>query len=260
LVRAKEWLSFMTKFKDLWLAGHNASLLFETQAGEASATLRVALGAHPRKLHHPQQSPQETRHVTPSQQRRLERREFERRRAAEEAANTEVAEETTDHVAAEATDPVAEKVAHATILTAGQAVSGNTNDDKLTLNSTPTEEVVDVSKLKTAEKSEPDDFACDLCERTFDSLKGLRTHTGRQNKVSSSPIPQVDGLTDIHEPNYCKVCEECPDEIVTSEDVSYHVMNDHEVFAVREKYGNEWIKEKQYCIRRGSPFEPLHYS
>jgi hypothetical protein len=239
-----EATSFVTKFKDLWLAGHNASLLFETEAGEASATLRVALGAHPRKLHLPQRSPQEPpRYVTPSQLRRLGSREDPRHRAAAEAA-----------------DAVAEEATNSPIVTAVEAVSGNASDNNSRINPTPAEEATDVSKLKTAEKVETNDFECNLCKKTFETMKGLRTHIGRQHKVTSSPIPQVDGLSDRHEPNYCHVCEECPDEIVTSEDVSYHVMNDHQVQDVREKYGNDWIHARQHCIRKGSPFVHLYPS
>ena len=78
-ISAFEATSFMNKFKDLWHAGHQASLSFETEAGQAWATLRVALGPHP--------VPQR-KHVKPSQLRRRERREAARN--AEEAvqANT----------------------------------------------------------------------------------------------------------------------------------------------------------------------------
>ena len=231
-VPAFEATSFMKKFKDLWLAGHNASLLFETEAGEASATLRVALGPHPLKPHRPQ----EHRHITPAQERRRERREDARRSAAAEAA-----------------DAVVEQTA--LIPTAEKAASDNASDN---LNRTPAEEAVEVSEeIETAEKVETDNLTCDLCDKTFETLKGLRTHKGRQHKIKSSPIPQLDGLADMHEPNYCKVCEECPHEIVTSEDVNYHVMNDHEAHEVQEKYGDEWIQARRYCIRRGSPFEHL---
>ena len=77
---------------------------------------------------------------------------------------------------------------------------------------------------------------------------GLRAHIGSQHKV----IPQVDVSNDvngINEPTYCKVCKECPNEIETSEDINYHVMNDHEVKLVIDSYGQEWASERQYCIR-----------
>ena len=42
-----------------------------------------------------------------------------------------------------------------------------------------------------------------------------------------TPIPQNDGACDLDalQPTYCKICEECPEEMKTSEDVNYHVMN-----------------------------------
>ena len=58
-----------------------------------------------------------------------------------------------------------------------------------------------------------------------------------------------------NEPNYCKVCQECPTEIETREDINYHVMNDHEVTAVLDHYGHAWVEQRKHCIRRGSPFE-----
>ena len=93
---------------------------------------------------------------------------------------------------------------------------------------------------------------CEVCDKTFQTFKGLRAHIGKQHKE----IPQVDGSNDvIDEPTYCKVCKECPDEIETSEDINFHVMNDHEVKAVIGNYGQEWASARQYCIRRWSPFE-----
>ena len=51
---------------------------------------------------------------------------------------------------------------------------------------------------------------CELCDRTFETLKGLRAHIGKRHKA----IPQVDGSNDVtNEATYCKVCKECPDEI-----------------------------------------------
>ena len=83
-------------------------------------------------------------------------------------------------------------------------------------------------------------------------MKGLRAHIGKQHKA----IPQVDGSNDVtNEATYCEVYKECPDEIETSEDVNYHVMNDHEVKAVIAEYGQEWASARKYCIRRWSPFE-----
>ena len=119
-------------------------------------------------------------------------------------------------------------------------------------NATPKADVAAEARVgKTAaEAVEPQ--TCELCDKTFGTLNGLRAHIGKQHRA----IPQVDGSNDvINEPTYCKVCRECPDEIETSEDINFHVMNDHEVMAVLETYGQEWASERQYCIRRWSPFE-----
>ena len=60
-----EATSFLNKFKDLWQAGHQANLYFETEAGKAWATHRVCLGDHPSHY-------QIAKHVKPSQERRRE--------------------------------------------------------------------------------------------------------------------------------------------------------------------------------------------
>ena len=67
---------------------------------------------------------------------------------------------------------------------------------------------------------------------------------------------QVDKDLDIVlEPTYCRICEECPEEMESSEDISYHVMNDHETKLVYEEYEKLWVDQRRYCIRRGSPFK-----
>ena len=87
------------KFKQLWLAGIEAKLVFETHAGQAWGTLHVSLGEHPghhllpchgQEPHH--------RHVSPGKQRRRERREAARAvvLAAVKAAVFEEAEQATE--------------------------------------------------------------------------------------------------------------------------------------------------------------------
>jgi hypothetical protein len=75
--------------------------------------------------------------------------------------------------------------------------------------------------------------------------------------VTSSPIPQIDGFSDLEltsKPTYCKICEE----METSEDINYHVMNNHETSMVYAKYGKLWVEKRQYCIRKNSPFNQVY--
>ena len=68
-------------------------------------------------------------------------------------------------------------------------------------------------------------------------------------------IPQLDGgLEIVNEPTYCRICKDCHEEIETAEDLSYHVMNNHETNDVVLNYGMDWIESRRYCIRRNSPF------
>jgi hypothetical protein len=71
---AFEATSLNNKFKQLWLAGTEAKLVFETRAGQAWGTLHVCLGEHPGHLQQPS-PPQEQphRHMSPARQRRRER-------------------------------------------------------------------------------------------------------------------------------------------------------------------------------------------
>ena len=84
----------------------------------------------------------------------------------------------------------------------------------------------------------------------MDSAVDLRAHEVNKHRVTYSPIPQNDGACDLdaRQPTYCKICEECPEEMKTSEDVNYHVMNNHATNLVYEKYGKLWVEKRRYCI------------
>ena len=93
-IPAIETTSFPNKFKNLWLAGVEAKLVFETHAGKAWGTLHVCLGEHPGQDQQPLVHPQEHPHkkLSPSKQRRMERRKAARVEEAdveaEEAPNS----------------------------------------------------------------------------------------------------------------------------------------------------------------------------
>ena len=176
--------------------------------------------------------------VRAAQYRRLQKRAAERKAAADAEQDEIVVEVEAEQAKTEMND-------NHEVLVAEQ-----TNIEKC--NATPKANVAAEARVgKTAaEAVEPQ--TCELCDNTFGTLNGLRAHIGKQHKA----IPQVDGSNDvINEPTYCKVCRECPDEIETSEDINIHLMNDHQVMAVLETYGQEWASQRQYCIRRWSPFE-----
>ena len=82
--------------------------------------------------------------------------------------------------------------------------------------------------LLIAEKA-VSEHLCDICEKTFVTLKGLRSHRGQVHKATYSPIPQIDGTSDkSQETTFCRICKDCHEEMKTSEDLSYHIMNNHE--------------------------------
>ena len=59
--------SFVGKFMNLWKSGEDASLQFETHAGQACVTLRLGLGEHPHQQHREEQGSKKK--ASPSQQR-----------------------------------------------------------------------------------------------------------------------------------------------------------------------------------------------
>ena len=221
--------SFVNKFVNLWQAGWNASLKFDSQAGEASVTLHLDLGqAVP-----PQHVPTNTRE-------RHRQRRADARKTTEEAVIEETNLVKEDELKVGATEKVV------TIETFLNPVDKTvTNDD------------VDMcAEDAESEENEVGSLKCVECDRKCFSTIDFKEHQVNEHRVTSSPISQIDGASDIDElkPTYCKICEECPDEIETSEDVNYQVMNDHATNLVYEKYGKLWVNDRRYCIRRNSPF------
>ena len=99
---AFETSSLNNKFKQLWLAGIEAKLVFETHAGQAWGTLHVSLGEHPGQHQQPCPPPQEPLHrrVSPAKQRRRERREAARvvaEAAVKATTNEEGSEQASEH-------------------------------------------------------------------------------------------------------------------------------------------------------------------
>ena len=138
----------------------------------------------------------------------------------------------------------------------GKTAENATNDitDNKAIDGTTVEEE------KVAEEATLEHF-CDLCERSFATLRGLKQHQGRQHKAPTiSSIPQMDGADDdmIDFDLFCKICQDCHEETKTSDDLSYHIMNDHEVHDVMNSYGQKYIDQRLHCIRRGSPFQHLN--
>ena len=168
---AYEATSFYSKFKDLWLAGYSAHLNFETQAGQAWATLRVALGPHPMNVQPPH--PQQHRRVSPAQQRRRERREAAR------------AEADVDHVAATA------------------EADHNTDKEKALAEEVSARKVTDNAEEVIVNESDKENEAGKVSKAPIIDVAAVRTATGRlvlelaneevRPPVGTEPIPQVDG-------------------------------------------------------------------
>ena len=55
---------------------------------------------------------------------------------------------------------------------------------------------------------------------------------------------EIDSKVDkLDEPTYCKVCEEVHEEMEITEDLSDHIVNNHDKEDVLKKYGQEWINQ-----------------
>jgi hypothetical protein len=72
---------------------------------------------------------------------------------------------------------------------------------------------------------------CDLCDRNFDNLRGLKIHKGKQHGQNVSPIPQLDG-TDCETVEYefsLETHEACTDDdIVEALKTNFHCPLDDE--------------------------------
>ena len=68
-------------------------------------------------------------------------------------------------------------------------------DIEKTQNEAAEEAIPSTTEIKNtvAEQADPE-HPCDLCDKRFGTLKGLRAHVGRQHKT----IPQIDGVDDIY--------------------------------------------------------------
>ena len=71
----------------------------------------------------------------------------------------------------------------------------------------------------------------------------------------SENIPQFDGeAANVKGNAYYEICKDS-DELESEEDLSFHMMNDHNPEEVLKLYGHDWIEERRHCIRKHSPFE-----
>ena len=173
-------------------------------------------------------NPQIPKHVKPSQERRRERRAGAC--AAEEAANA---------------FNLSKSIVAEELVEKHEARNQN--------------ETVEAAAAEIVVEEATSEHHCDVCDKSFETLKGLRAHIGRKHKVPGSPIPQTDGISDMipDKATFCKIYQESHEDTKTSEDLSFHIMNNHEVKHVLEAYGHEWAEKRSYCIRRGSPFHGM---
>ena len=236
--------SFVLKFKSLWYSGIDAHLDVETHAGQAWVGLRVGLG-HPPGLPQPYLLRKKD---SPSKQRRRARRAEVRKLAADEAAvkaseNVETPKEATkDNLV---------------------IVTKEVNDIKAveeTAETKCTGEVID-EFCRNAEYIVDSEVGAEEANDSTVESKGCANLTEEvtpeiddQESVDNGKIAQVDGADEHDDPNYCYICKNS-DEIESEGDLSYHMMNDHPASEVLSLYGEAWIENRRYCIRRGSPFE-----
>eukprot|EP00092_Neocalanus_flemingeri_P078449 GFUD01097580.1.p1 GENE.GFUD01097580.1~~GFUD01097580.1.p1 ORF type:complete len:227 (-),score=45.55 GFUD01097580.1:81-761(-) len=112
---------------------------------------------------------------------------------------------------------------------------------------TPTEAAEDSGVIEKAmnDKSEDLNTVEETCKNTNSD------EIGRNLESSDETFNRTE------KPTYCRVCKEVCEEMATAEDISYHVMNNHETEEVTREYGNVWIDKKLHHVRQGSPFMKL---
>ena len=179
--------SFVGKFVNLWQTGKNATLKLESRAGQASVNLQLDLGHQ--LPHHPLVQGQDT-----ARHRRRQKRAEHRKSAAEKAADDEAAT-AVNREAEEASENgviVKDSVAAEEVVALDQVVD---------VTEEAAEEVVDHENVanEIAAAEAVTDFKCDLCDKTFNGVRALRAHQGRTHKATRSPIPQLDGESEVLE-------------------------------------------------------------
>ena len=207
--------SFVLKFKNLCLAGENPNLTMKSDAGKVSVSLQVEFNFPPL-----QQVPSKCKRIGPSRKRRLERRAAERKAASEEAAADVAPEEAVllllAEIAAKATD--------------------EEEDIAERLESFDKEDVAAVGTTETVIC----DFKCDECESEFSNSKELSDHEELNHKVTTSPIPQIDGgndaeskidieIAELERPSnmknhYPRNCEHCSKHLRNNTDFRKHIV------------------------------------
>ena len=152
----------MTKFRQLWSAGYNATLTLEAVDGKASVCLKSELGGF--------DSPVQSHHYPPPPYRGPSYRRRQERRRAEAAAKVAEDKSVQANVPCEDVVPAVEAREHV--------------NENQTINEEST----------TAEV----DFYCELCDFTSNWENGVRIHMARKH----SQIEQLDGFSeDISEDN-----------------------------------------------------------
>ena len=209
--------SFVIKFKHLWNAGHDATLKVETHAGEAFVTLQVGLGRPPPPPYHPVPQHHPRHHIGPARQRRRDRRAAARDqhgavaeeeavvagKAATDQSNKNFAPIVADNSDANAEQAVNEVIGNVSLEAEEAAVlpppARVHAEQAEPLDITTAEEVVDRENVSGAAAEAVTHFKCDICDKTFNSVRALGTHKGRIHKATGSPIPQLDGESELLE-------------------------------------------------------------
>ena len=185
---AFEATSLQNKFKQLWLAGIQAKLVFETHAGHAWGTLHVCLGEHPGHHQQPPHSqevpPSPSRHISPARQRRKARREAAR--AVAEAAA----------IAAENKEDEAEKASESDNPNEVDDEIANSNEGQVAADEAETDHTAEdtetVSKVKETELfvTDVDDEICSD-EEYYQEIDPSEAFTCFQCKMEHYPDNHV---------------------------------------------------------------------
>ena len=112
------------------------------------------------------------------------------------------------------------------------------------------EEVVDRENVSGANEMAAAEavthFKCDLCDKTFNSVRALRAHQGRTHKATGSPIPQLDGESEL--------LENC----VTYTFVSEYALDDIE-YTLREIFPEEVKTNLVSRVKTMGPWNADHF-
>jgi hypothetical protein len=98
--------------------------------------------------------------------------------------------------------------------------------------------------------SDEKEIVLNAVEEPKSEIKGNKSGRGNLTEEEKDEIEKA-------RPSYCKLCRTCEEETDTAEDLSNHLMNNHQAQEVLENYGQKYIEKSDTAFFK-LVFHPFH--